>query len=154
MAQRDGLEFAGPQIDLTPIQVTFLAVDATGFVVTDNVPPTVDVLSPTPGVAPGNPGGFSSDFDVAKVTPIVLRLNDLSPGLRYVCIVAEFPASAREIVFRRGAFVEPYTGSTYIETGTQADLTVVRSGGWPSPVNGAFGISFAIDAIDKAGNII
>lgn len=120
----------------------------------DTTPPTVSVISPTPGVAPGQPGGFPASRVAAETTPIVLRVIDVAPGVEYICIMAEYPGLNPEMVFRRGAFRAPYLASTFTSSGTQVDMTVVRDGGWPraAPGNSSY-IKFSVDAIDFDGNI-
>lgn len=120
----------------------------------DTTPPTVTVVSPTPGVAPGQPGGFPADRRSADLTPIVLLLSDASPGIEYICVVAEYPTGP-EIIFRRGRFFEPYMASSYLATPPDVTMTVYRTGGWPRRSDPSLGsyIKFSVDAIDGDGNI-
>lgn len=121
----------------------------------DTTPPTITVVSPTPGVAPGDPGGFPADRALAELTPIVIEVSDVSPGVEYICIVAEYPGLPAEPVFRRGNFIAPYLGSSYALSGATATMTVQRLGGWPRPSDPTVSsyIKFSVDAIDASGNI-
>jgi hypothetical protein len=120
----------------------------------DTTPPTIAIVSPTPGVAPGAPGGFPADLATARDTPIVLDVTDVTPGNRYICVVARFRgAVGEEVVYRRGSFRGLYAGyssSTAISNGTR--LSVRRQGGWPGS-NSLDDVTFEIDAVDAAGNL-
>lgn len=130
----------------------------------DVTPPTVTIVSPTPGVAPGDPGGFPRDIAAARATPIVLRVVDLAPGLLYFAIVVRFYVDSEdanpteEVVFRRGNFRGLYVkGSSYALISNGLELTVARRGGWPASAVGASSsrpyIAFAVDAVDADGNL-
>lgn len=120
----------------------------------DATPPVITIVSPTPGVAPGAPGGFPADLESAKATPIVLQLTDAGAGLRYACIVARFHGSGtEEVVYRRGTFRGGYavgSSSSAIAGGLQ--LSVKRLGGWPGSSN-LDDVSFEVDLLDAAGNL-
>src|SRR5436190_1486285 len=80
----------------------------------DSTPPAVSVISPLPGVAAGEPGGFPRNYNAAKDTPIVMEITDLTSPIRYVMVAARFSDSdAEEVIYRRGQFRGLYiTGST------------------------------------------
>lgn len=125
----------------------------------DTNPPTITIVSPTPGVAPGLPGGFPSDPAAAKTTPIVLTVGDVDPGLQYVTLVVSYSTedaegnaiTVEETIYRggnfRGRFVE---GSTAVVVGTDLQFSIVRHDGWLEL--GRY-FTFDADAIDKAGNM-
>lgn len=125
----------------------------------DTTAPAVTIVSPTPGVAAGQPDGFPRDFDQAKLTPVVLLINDLAPGLKYACVVVRFGQDGNEIeevVYRRGLFRGLYRKlSSAIVTATGVSLTVARAGGWlASPdTNQLSTIIFDVDATDAVGNL-
>lgn len=111
--------------------------------------PTITVLSPTPGIAPGQPGGFPSNPRLAAVTPVVVRISDLDPGVQYICLVIVVNG-VEEVVYRRGQFRGAYAaGSTQVVSATEVTLTIVRAGGWPSAAQ----LTFRVDAVDAAGNL-
>lgn len=114
----------------------------------DVTPPTITVVSPTPGVEPGQPGGFPADYDTAKDTPIVLEVTDLAPGVAYVALLA-LTGGSEEVVYRRDAFRGLYaTGSSLEVIAGGFRFTVRRVGGWPPGE-----ITWDVDAIDGAGNL-
>jgi hypothetical protein len=124
----------------------------------DTTAPTITIVSPTPGVAPGQPGGFPRRRSDAIKTPIVLRVGDAAPGLMYLEIAVRFYGSAddlaadrnpvEETVYRRGFFRGKHINSSVEIDGTDLVLTVYRDGGWL----GKF-IKFAVDPIDSDGNL-
>jgi hypothetical protein len=117
--------------------------------------PVVAILSPAPGVAAGQPGGFPGTYQQAKHTPIVLTISDLEDDLQYVCITATFTGIAgEECVYRNGEFRGIYaSSSSAIINGDSITLSVRRDGGWPRAGVGVAEVSFAIDAIDADGNL-
>lgn len=125
----------------------------------DGNPPVITVISPTPGVSPGVAGGFPADPTAARSTPIVLTVTDLAPGLEYFVVTARLFANnaatpLEEVVYRRGSFRGPYVASSSsvgITGGVQ--LTVQRAGGWPAGASPEAHITFAVDALDAAGNL-
>jgi hypothetical protein len=130
--------------------------------VVDPTPPTISVVSPTPGVAPGQPGGFPTNYEQAKETPIVVDIIDANPGVRYSVVIARFYGTSEtstpdeEVVYRRGQFRGKYVAGSYatsIANGVR--LTVKRKGGWPTKSDGSMGhILFAIDSVDQSGNLV
>ena len=119
----------------------------------DVTPPTVTIISPTPGVAPGEAGGFPLDPTAARATPIVLRVTD-AVGLAALAISQVYrdaagDAASMAVVYWRGAYVEPYYGDVVATGDTQLDLTVNHRAGWP--MGGA--LEFDILPVDKSGNV-
>lgn len=125
-----------------------------GGVAKDTVAPTITIVSPTPGVAPGAPGGFSADWQTARMTPIVVDVTDVTPGIGYLCFVAKYPGVVDEAnVYRRGAFRGSFLGLSSI--GAIANgfrLTILPINGWPSS-DVLNDITFDVDAIDGDGNL-
>lgn len=120
-----------------------------GGAFSDASPPTITIISPTPGVAPGDPGGFPADLNAARHTPIVLTITDLSPGLGYICVIATLPGGVEEVVYRRDAFRGRYAGlSSVIAIANGLQFSVRHAEGWP-PGN----VTFAVDPSDLAGNL-
>lgn len=111
--------------------------------------PVVTVVSPTPGVAPGDPGGFPADAAAAAATPIVIDITDATPGAQLVLVSAHFIGSdVEEVVYRRGAFRGNYiagSSQTLITDGWR--LSCKRNGGWPGPP------VFSVDVVDADGNL-
>lgn len=126
----------------------------------DTTAPTITVVSPTPGVAPGELGGFPAREADAKLTPIVLQITDLDPGLQYLAVIVrmyiddEDADPVEEVVFRRDNFRGHYVkGSTKTVIANGVELSVLRAGGWPvTVVTGRRFIVFAVDAVDADGN--
>lgn len=128
-------------------------------VIPDAVLPVVTFVSPTPGVAPGQPGGFPADPFQAKSTPIVLQISDVDPGVSYVNLVVRYTdedgTSVEETVYRRSNFRGRFVKRSKAEmVGGALQLTIYRDGGWMELVTGTskqFG--FYVDAVDGAGNV-
>ncbi len=118
-----------------------------GATVVGGSTPTVAIVSPTPGVDPGDPGGFSDDWDVARLTPIVLEI-DAADGLTFAVLVARFPGEAFErVVYRRGSFRGGFAAvSTSEIDGTILRLSILPDYGWPSYA-AIEDITFDIDAV-------
>ena len=125
----------------------------------DSDPPTITIISPTPGVAPGSPGGFPADPTAAKTTPIVLTIGDVDPGLQYITVVVAWTTkdsegvsiTVEETVYRNGSFRGRFVeGSSAMMSGSDLQLTILRHDGWLEL--GRF-FTFDADAIDKAGNM-
>lgn len=124
----------------------------------DSDAPTITIVSPTPGVAPGQPGGFPRNRQEALVTPIVLRVSDAAPGIAYIEVAVRFYGSQEELdadengveetIYRRGNFRGKHTSSSVEVDGTDLILTVFRAGGW----TGRF-IKFSVDSLDSDGNL-
>ena len=120
----------------------------------DTTPPTITVVSPTPGVAPGSPGGFSADWATARLTPIVLQITDVAPGNQYQAIVCRYPGAVDElVVYRRGAFRGSFAcTSSELAITNGKELHVLPVGGWPSS-DALNDIVWDVDALDAAGNL-
>jgi hypothetical protein len=125
----------------------------------DEVAPTIEIVSPTPGVAPGEPGGFPASRRAAQRTPIVLRVTDVDPGVGYLEVAVRFYGSAadleadvrgvEETVYRKGQFRGKHVGGSYVEVIDDGiELHVFRDGGW----SGRF-IKFTVDPLDADGNL-
>lgn len=121
--------------------------------------PTITVVSPTPGVAPGLPGGFPKSFAQAKDTEIVLQVTDPA-GLADVVVLATFlnyPTPGNQIVeavFRRGAFLGNYLTLSYqVAIVDGVELHCRRVDGWPVGTGTLGDVKFSVDAIDDAGAI-
>lgn len=115
----------------------------------DTTAPVVTIISPTPGASPGALGGFPADKALADVTPIVVSITDLSPGIQYLMVYVNLDG-VEEIVYRRGQFRGIYIDGSFqgiISGGVQ--LTIFREGGWTV----AKFIRFGVDAVDASGNI-
>lgn len=121
----------------------------------DSVPPVITVISPTPGVAPGAPGGFSSDWQVARVTPVVVRVADLAPGNLYQALVLRYAGLPDEItVYRRGAFRGGFVGASTVTAvdSTTLEFSFRPTAGWP-PLGGSVSFILDLDAVDGSGNL-
>lgn len=120
----------------------------------DTTPPVIAVVSPTPGAAPGSPGGFPANWQLARVTPIVVRITDLAPGNQYQALVCRFPGIADElVVYRRGAFRGQFAGtSSEVAIVNGKELSILPQTGWPSAA-ALHDITFELDALDGAGNL-
>jgi len=133
----------------------FIAGEAAEFASIDTTPPTITVVSPTPGVAPGSAGGFPADRAAAAATPIVVQITDTTPGNALVVVIATFlnPALV-EAVYHRGAFLGPYAASSWqVSISNGIELHCVRTNGWPGGTATNGDIKFDVDAIDRAGNL-
>lgn len=119
----------------------------------DTTPPTIAIISPTPGVAPGDPGGFSADWETARNTPIVIRVTDAAPGNLYQCIVLKYAGAQDEtVVWRRGAFRGSFAARSLVVTSTPLELSVLPDNGWISS-DAINDITWDVDAIDADGNL-
>ncbi len=115
----------------------------------DTTLPVITIVSPTPGVEPGQPGGFPVSFAAAAATQIVLQVTDATSG-------ATPAANGRitvETVYRGNAFVGLYTASYQLAIANGVQLYVVRRGGWPGLAGAVSTMLFSVDAIDMAGNL-
>lgn len=119
-----------------------------GSGVTSN--PTVTVVSPTPGVSPGDPGGFPAAPAAAAETPIVLDVTDATPGFGLVVVTATFDdVDAEEVVYLGGNFRGNYiTGSSQVLIADGWRLSCRRDGGWPGAP------TFRVRAMDVDGNLV
>lgn len=157
---RDSVDVPAPYEDGFRVGVahgTALAASTGGGA--DIVAPTVAVVSPTPGVAPGAPGGFPLAFAVAKVTPIVLQFSDAS-GVAAAIVTAtyrDYPTRGHqvtEVVYNRGQFVSNYIAlSSQLVSSGLTTLTCARDSGWPVGTGVAGDIVFGLEVVDTAGNV-
>jgi hypothetical protein len=131
----------------------------------DESSPVVEMISPIPGAAPGSPGGFPADPTEAARTAVILRIYDFTPGVQYACVCVVIPeeidgslVDREDVVYRRGQFRGPYlqrsTQRVYTQSIDSADagvveLTIRRTGGWPTIEN----LRFRVDALDADGNL-
>jgi hypothetical protein len=112
--------------------------------------PVITAISPTPGVAPGDPGGFPDGRRTAIDTPIVISITDADPGLGYVLVTLrtfqdnDTNGHTELIVYRDGNFREPFLDST--QSGALT-LSIVRDDGW----TGLF-LEVSVYAVDTVGN--
>lgn len=112
----------------------------------DITPPVISPVSPLPGIAPGDPDGFPLDADLAAVTPIIVDITDVFPGVVFISVVNVTDGGAA--VFRGSNFLGEYingSSSPSITNGTE--LAMLPDGGWVGPF-----VQLDIDAIDAAGN--
>lgn len=114
--------------------------------------PTITVISPTPGVAPGQPGGFAASWATARVTPIVIEVDGASLAL--ACVVARYPSDDGElerVVYRRGRLRPGFElGSAAQQvTATKLRLTILPDRGWPT-FSAVAAIELDVDAIAGA----
>jgi hypothetical protein len=139
-----------------------MAISTEGFIgggaQADTTAPVLAVISPTPGALPGAAGGFPADYVNATITPVVLQVTDLDPGLDYVSVVATFTDAhgvvTAETIYRRGQFVGLYVAGSYqLVIANGIELHITRTGGWPGITNQISTMSFDIDALDQAGNL-
>lgn len=124
-----------------------------GGAVADTTDPTITVISPTPGVPPGDPGGFPADYVTAKDTPVIVELDDVSPGLglAYTHVVRVMPGGDEHTIYRGGAFKFPYDAdSTAVYDGSKLTLSIRYNGGWPA---GTTELDLDLVTIDLGANI-
>lgn len=113
-------------------------------------PPTITVVSPTPGVAPGQPGGFQSTWVDASVTPVVVEID--GADLTLACLVVRYPIDDNDeierVVYRRGELRRGFEAASSVEqvTATKLRLTVLPNEGWPSRLS-VTDIEFDVDAV-------
>jgi hypothetical protein len=109
--------------------------------------PTISVVSPTPSTVAGDPGGFPSDFETARTTPIVLDI-DAPSGISLAVVTARYKGetTVERCVYRRGSFRRGFAAGSWSEViGDVLRLHVVPDDGWPSS-NVLDDVSFDIDA--------
>lgn len=112
------------------------------------MPPVVTIVSPTPGVAPGAPGGFSVDWQTARMTPIVVDIT----GSTYQCAVLQYPGAVNEAtIYRDGAFRGEFAALSWSEIfGGALRLHVLPATGWASS-DVLNDVQITIDALDATG---
>lgn len=124
----------------------------------DSTEPTVSIVSPTPGLEAGDPGGMPSNYAAAKTTPIVLEVTDADPGNRLIIVVfmqdagGDLDHPIEEVVYRGGYFRGGYlaAGSWQESITDGVRLHCLRAEGWPG--SDAPSWRFEVDAVDQAGN--
>lgn len=113
-------------------------------------PPAISIVSPTPGVAPGDPGGFPADFESAIHTPIVIEVS-AAGGLALVVVVVRFKDETQieRCIYRRGAFRRGFAAASFEEIdGDILRLHVIPDSSWPaSTANVLDDVSFDVDAV-------
>jgi hypothetical protein len=102
----------------------------------DVTPPTIAVVSPTPGGV------------IRRDEAFVVDVTDAS-GLALIVLTAEIPAGgAHEVVWLKDSFSGPYaTGSTRAAIADGYRYTIQRTGGWTAAP------TFHVEAVDTAGNV-
>ncbi len=105
----------------------------------DTTAPTITIVSPTPGVAPGAPGGFPANYAAAKVTPVVLTVSD-DQALGVIVLTCKIDG-VWHVVYD-GTWIAPFYGSADVD-GLEVTFTIYRTGGWP-----AGGFTFRVRAGD------
>jgi hypothetical protein len=120
-------------------------------------PPTISIVSPTPGVAAGDPGGFPADFDEAIRTPIVIEI-DAPDGVALACVVVRFKdeIDKERVVYRRGAFRRGFAAQSFAEIdGDVLRLHCIPDTVWPaSSANVLDDISFDVDSVGGDGSAL
>lgn len=121
----------------------------------DEDPPTITGISPSPSVAPGQPGGFSLNAAVANETPVAFTVGDSAPGLRVVIVTCKLIDSAGRsagtfVVHDGTTFLDPFRRrSTRVVDGNDLEFSVLHDDGWV----GAASFTFGVHAVDQAGNL-
>ncbi len=132
--------------------------DAVWFYTADITPalvigaPSIVVVSPTQSTTPGDPGGFSENFNEAKITPIIISVTD--PNLMLV-VVTFASESRRETAYRTENFEGTFVaGSFATEITNGFELSFLPDGGWPradDPTLTSY-VTMTVDAVDSGGN--
>jgi hypothetical protein len=122
-----------------------------GGAAADVTDPVISNMTPTPGVDPGDPGGFPASYAEAKWTPIEFDLTDVTPGLATFTVWCQFPGDDDVILVHDGA---NYRGRFAARSEINAiangyHLSVLPSSGWiPGVIP-----DFTVRAVDAAGNV-
>jgi hypothetical protein len=114
------------------------------------VAPVIASVTPTPSVVPGGAGGFSADYAVARVTPVVIDVTDVSPGLQRVVMWVRYSDTPYTMVVYDGTnFLWPFdtTTSTKVAVANGYRFTVLPRDGWPSA-----NLEWHVGAVDSSGN--
>lgn len=118
------------------------------------VAPTIAIVSPTPGVPAGDPGGFPDDFAAAITTPIVLDI-DAPDGIALAVVVVRFrhEPTVERVVFRRGSFRRGFAVASWSEViGDALRLHVIPDGAWPATSADVLNdVAFDVDAVGGNG---
>lgn len=123
-------------------------------------PPTITILSPTPGVPAGDPGGFPASYAAAKDVPLRLRVVDAAPGLRLLIVTLRmtvpapfanpFPCTMTVYDDAAGGLQLPFDpahGSVVTPIANGFDLDLVLPEGWPRGAQ----LNAWVHAVDQAG---
>jgi hypothetical protein len=118
---------------------------------TDATPPVISNLTPSSGVEPGAPGGFSASYAVAKFTPIEFDLTDTAPGIGTFEVWCQFPDTDDVLLVHDGTnYRGRFAARSTIEAITNGyHLAVLPASGWPPGTIP----DFTIRASDSAGNV-
>jgi hypothetical protein len=122
--------------------------------ISDAVAPTITSIVPTPGIQPGEAGGFPADWREARETPITLHVGDAAPGLRFVGLWGQIiPGEDRPtfVIHDGNSFLWPFDSdvAARVVAGDGYDYTILPRGGWPKGSDP----TFTVKAIDQAGNM-
>lgn len=106
----------------------------------DAVAPLIELVSPVT---------FDADFDVASITPVVINVTDLAPGLELVTIsVSGAGFSGTQVVYANGSFVSPFTAGTAETITNGLQFSFKPSTGWA-----AGELNVSVVAVDGNGNL-
>ncbi len=121
----------------------------------DTDPPVIAPISPLPAIAPGNAGGFPPDYATASLTPIIIDITDLDPGLQLVTVMLRYDANEPEqIVYRQGVIRTGFAAeSAVITIGTGIEVVILPDDLWPSGGTDPSFVLIDIDATDLVGNV-
>ena len=102
----------------------------------DVTPPTISVVSPTPGST------------IRTSDPFVVDVTDAG-GFAIIALTAEIPAGgAHEVVWLRGDFSAAYAdASTITAIADGFRFSILRRNGWTASP------TFHVEAVDNAGNV-
>lgn len=115
----------------------------------DTTPPTIEIISPTPGVAPGEPGGFPRRMADAKVTPIVCEITDLTSPISVLVLSVAIGTGDLEVAYRDGIFVGDFVKNSFREDIADGyRFTLLPDDGWPSLDTDNYYVRLAVDAAD------
>jgi hypothetical protein len=122
----------------------------------DTTDPVISNVTPTPGVAPGEPGGFPLDPYEASQTPIECDVTDASPGLRLVAMWGQIglrdsgESTPTYVVHNGLRFVWPFDSDASERTTISGGYhyVILPRGGWPPG-----SVSLTVEAVDQAGNL-
>lgn len=100
----------------------------------------VQVISPTPGVEAGDPGGFPKNSHAADNTPVIVQISGETSSLSRRSYLIVQVQGGWEAVYWGENFVEPYISGSTQRSFTDADLTILelsirRDAGWPRLMN-------------------
>lgn len=108
----------------------------------DTTPPVVTVISPTPGLIPGN-------IRQAANTPLVIDVTDIAPGVAFLRVRIRYALLGMQCTLHNGTTFELgyQQNSTKVVIPNGFRFTLLPDDGWLS------GFTLEVDAIDGAGNI-